>query len=333
MYVCACDKFCLCPYSCCFFILCCLFSFFLFFFPFSVFTGCNSFDNISPNEIVKQADQQLISEPVENRVEGKRIRSDGQSNKVEVAVGVPAPSDALNLLADLALSVNSDEVLPNLGEKHLGAKTNSSQQKVFHLLRDLTPRLKLPSKSPFPEGLVVTGDLILEISKEHSYSQPTSLLSGLTGICQQVQPPVESRLSMNSDHLLKLPDLSSCPDYPNKEGKNGWRFLPSSSASAPAAVKAKVWSSMFFRCRTITEKEGSIQVTRHWKENYDFKFDSKFTNDRIDKCVTRALHGYVIFSFVFFFFFSPRTGSSDSRVFKFGYNSVCQNVIKCYIRL
>ncbi|KAF4072526.1 hypothetical protein AMELA_G00264040 [Ameiurus melas] len=255
--------------------------------------GCNNFDNFSPNEIVKQAEQPLVSEPVENRVEGKRIRSDGQSNKGEVAVGAPAPSDALNLLADLALSVNSDEMLPNLGEKHLGAKTNSSQQTVFHLLRDLTPRLKLPSKSPFPEGLVVTGDLILEISKEHSYSQPTSLLSGLTVICQQVQPPVESHLSMNSDHLLKLPDLSSCPDYPNKEGKNGWR---SSSVSAPAAVKAKVWSSMFFRCRTIVEKEGSIQVTRHWKENYDFKFDSKFTNDRIDKCVTRALHGKWDFS-------------------------------------
>ncbi|KAK3540453.1 hypothetical protein QTP70_031004, partial [Hemibagrus guttatus] len=47
---------------------------------------------------------------------------------------------------------------------------------------------------------------------------------------------------------------------------------------------------------TIVEKEGSIQVTRHWKENYDFKFDSKFTNDKLDKCVTRALHGKWDFS-------------------------------------
>ncbi|MCI4380631.1 hypothetical protein PGIGA_G00242210 [Pangasianodon gigas] len=261
--------------------------------------GCNNFDNFSPNEIVKQANQQLISQPVENRVEGKRISSDGQSDKEEMAAGVPAPSDALNLLADLALSVNSDEMLPNLGEKHLGAKTSSSPQTVIHLLRDLTPSLKLPPKSPFPEGLVVTGDLILEISKEHSYSQPTSLLSGLTGISPQVQSPVgcvESHLSMKSDLLLKLPDFTSCPDYHSKGGKNGWRFLPSLSASAPAAVKAKVWSSMFLRCRSIVEKEGSIQVTRHWKENYDFKFDSKFTNDRLDKCVTRALHGKWDFS-------------------------------------
>ncbi|XP_027006961.2 uncharacterized protein tasor2 isoform X2 [Tachysurus fulvidraco] len=76
--------------------------------------------------------------------------------------------------------------------------------------------------------------------------------------------------------------------FRNKEGKNGWKFLPSLPGSA---VKAKVWSSLFLRCRTIVEKEGSIQVTRHWKENYDFKFDSKFTNDKLDKCVTRALHG------------------------------------------
>lgn len=291
MYVCAGDNFCffLCPFPCCFFILCCLC--FLFFF---VFTGCNTFGNFSPNEIVKQANQQLISERVKNRVDGKRISSDGQRNKEEVAVGVPAPSDALNLLADLALSVNSDKMLPNLGEKHLGAKTSSSPETVIRLLRNLTPRSKLPPKSPFPEGLVVTGDLILEISKEHSYSQPTSLLSGLTGVCSQGQPPVESHLSMKSDLLLKFPDLTSSSGYHNKGGKNGWKFLPPVSESTPTAVKAKVWSSLFLRCRSIIEKKGSIQVTRHWKENYDFKFDSKFTNDKLDKCVTRALHGYVL---------------------------------------
>ncbi|KAF5905546.1 protein FAM, partial [Clarias magur] len=248
--------------------------------------GCNFF----PNELVKQADQQLVSEPVQNRLEGKHISSAVQSNKEEVAVCVPAPSDALNLLADLALSVNSDEMLPKLGEKHHGARTSSSPQTVIHLLRDLTPRLK----SPFPEGLVVTGDFILEISKEHSYSQPTSLLSGLTGICPQVQSPggrVDSHLSMKSDLLLKLPDLAS-PGYYDKEGKNGWTLVP----SPPAAVKAKVWSTIFLRARTVTEKQGSIQVTRFWKENYDFKFDSKFTNDKLDKCVTRALHGKWDFS-------------------------------------
>ncbi|KAI5610389.1 protein FAM208B isoform X2, partial [Silurus asotus] len=259
----------------------------------------NGFDNLSPNAIVKQAGQQLTSKPIENRVKGKRVSSDGQTKKQEVAVGVPAPSDALNLLADLALSVNSDEILPSLGEKHPGAKTSSSPQSVIDLLKDLKPSFKLPTESPFPEGLVVTGDLILEISKEHSYSQPTSLPSGLKGICPQVQPPVgsvESCLSLKSGILLKLPDLTNCPGYTNKGGKNGWRSLTSSNTPAPDAIKNKLWSSLFFRCRSVSEKEGSIQVTRHWKENYDYKYDSKFTNDRLDKCVTRALHGKWDFS-------------------------------------
>ncbi|XP_060738073.1 uncharacterized protein tasor2 [Tachysurus vachellii] len=259
---------------------------------FSKENGCNIFENVSLKEIVKQADQTLTSEPVENMVGEKCLpSSDGQCNKEDVAVGMPAPSDALNLLADLALSVNSDKMLPKFGGKHLGAKTSSSPfPQVFHPLKSPFARFKLPDKSPFPEGLVVTGDLILEISREHSYSQP-SLLSSLAGICPQVQPQVqcvESCLPMKSDLLLKLPDLANYPGFRNKEDKNGWKFLPSLPGSA---VKANVWSSQFLRCRTIVEKEGSIQVTRHWKENYDFKYDSKFTNDKLDKCVIRALHG------------------------------------------
>ncbi|TSO77778.1 Protein TASOR [Bagarius yarrelli] len=250
--------------------------------------GCNNFEDLSAKEMVKQAEQQLMSKPVGKRVEGKC--SEGQRNKDKVADGVPAPSDALNLLADLALSVNGDKMLHDLRENHLEAKTTGSTQTVINLLRDLAPKLKLPAKSPFPEGLVVTGDLILEISKEHSYSQPTSPLAG---ICPQDQPLVEcveSRLSMKSNLLLKLPQLTDHPDFHKKGGKNGCKFLPSLSG-APAAVKTHVWRSLFLSCRSIVEKGDSIQVTRRWKENYDFKFDSKFTNDRLDKCVTRALHG------------------------------------------
>ncbi|XP_041692853.2 uncharacterized protein LOC121531610 isoform X4 [Coregonus clupeaformis] len=47
----------------------------------------------------------------------------------------------------------------------------------------------------------------------------------------------------------------------------------------------------FHRFRRFIEKDGSVQVTRLWMENYDFSSDSKFTNDPKDKTVTRALHG------------------------------------------
>ncbi|XP_055789257.1 uncharacterized protein LOC129862006 isoform X3 [Salvelinus fontinalis] len=47
----------------------------------------------------------------------------------------------------------------------------------------------------------------------------------------------------------------------------------------------------FHRFRRFIEKDGSVQVTRLWKENYNFNSDSKFTNDPKDKTVIRALHG------------------------------------------
>ncbi|KAL0968743.1 hypothetical protein UPYG_G00271140 [Umbra pygmaea] len=47
----------------------------------------------------------------------------------------------------------------------------------------------------------------------------------------------------------------------------------------------------FHLLRRFVEKDGSVQVTRLWKENYDFIADSKFTNDPKDKTVIRALHG------------------------------------------
>ncbi|XP_049929954.1 uncharacterized protein tasor2 isoform X2 [Epinephelus moara] len=47
----------------------------------------------------------------------------------------------------------------------------------------------------------------------------------------------------------------------------------------------------FRQSRTFVSKDGSIQVTKQWKENYDFNLDSKFTSDSKDKTIVRALHG------------------------------------------
>ncbi|XP_063762986.1 uncharacterized protein tasor2 isoform X2 [Eleginops maclovinus] len=53
----------------------------------------------------------------------------------------------------------------------------------------------------------------------------------------------------------------------------------------------KVCRIKFRNSRTFDNKDGSIQVTKHWKENYDFDLDSKFTNDSKDRTIIRALHG------------------------------------------
>ncbi|XP_062855189.1 uncharacterized protein LOC134318281 [Trichomycterus rosablanca] len=260
--------------------------------------GCNIFHKSSP--FVKQVDQQLISTLIGSRVGGKIISSDGKNTKEGLAIGLSVPSDALNLLADLALSVNSEKTLPNLrakprqDETHGRAKNNSSPKSELHDLLQISDKLNLTPKSPFPEGLVVTGDLILEISKEHSYSQPTSLWSDLTGACPQVQPTVgcvQSLLSFPRLYSVMLPDHASSSGYEENKGQNGWIHPTSLDSTTSTALNTKEQRSMFLHSRHIIEKESSIQVTRLWKENYDFRYDSKFTNDKHDKCVTRALHG------------------------------------------
>ncbi|XP_042351730.1 uncharacterized protein tasor2 isoform X2 [Plectropomus leopardus] len=47
----------------------------------------------------------------------------------------------------------------------------------------------------------------------------------------------------------------------------------------------------FRHSRTFVGTDGSIQVTKQWKQNYDFSLDSKFTSDSKEKAIIRALHG------------------------------------------
>uniref|UniRef100_A0A3Q1EWU0 Uncharacterized LOC110960338 n=1 Tax=Acanthochromis polyacanthus TaxID=80966 RepID=A0A3Q1EWU0_9TELE len=55
--------------------------------------------------------------------------------------------------------------------------------------------------------------------------------------------------------------------------------------------KYMVQRRKFRYSRNFVNKEGSIQVTRQWKDNYDFNLDSKFTSDSKEKAIVRALHG------------------------------------------
>lgn len=269
----------------CYFMLCLCFCLFL--------TGSLNFDTSAPFEIAKHTDQQLISS-LGDRVGRRRISVDGKASAESVSMGASLPSDALSLLADLALGSSNDKVLSNLEAKP-GQEASGSPQSVLHaLLRCPSTRFKVPPRSPFPEGLLVTGELILEISKEHSYSQPTSLLSGLSGPSPQVSSPsgcVDSPLSLTTGLHLNLPKDGAASCLQEDGGKTEWKHLISADKPMSLIPKTKTRKSRFLRNRRIIEKEGKIQVMRIWEEDYDFKFDSKFTNDSIDKTVTRALHG------------------------------------------
>ncbi|XP_050972415.1 uncharacterized protein tasor2 isoform X3 [Labeo rohita] len=263
--------------------------------------GSLNFDTSAPFEIAKHADQQLISSLIGDRVGKRRISTDGKASAERLGTGASLPSDALSLLADLALGASNDKMLTNLeakaGQEALdGVKATGSPESVLHaLLRYPSARFKLPPRSPFPEGLLVTGELILEISKEHSYSQPTSPLSGLSGPSPKVSSPpsgiVESPLSLKTGLHLNLPKDAVASSQQEEGGKAEWKRLISPNKQLPEILKTKPRRSRILRYRSIIEKEGKIQVTRIWKEPYDFKFDSKFTNDSKDKTVSRALHG------------------------------------------
>ncbi|KAL0187091.1 hypothetical protein M9458_018761, partial [Cirrhinus mrigala] len=263
--------------------------------------GSLNFDTSAPFEIAKHADQQLISSLIGDRVGKRRISTDGKASAEGLSTGASLPSDALSLLADLALGASNDKMLTSLeakaGQEALdGVKATGSPESVLHaLLRYPSARFKLPPRSPFPEGLLVTGELILEISKEHSYSQPTSPLSGLSGPSPKVSSApsgiVESPLSLKTGLHLNLPKDAVASSQQVEGGKAEWKRLISPNKPLPEILKAKPRRSRILRNRSIIEKEGKIQVTRIWKEPYDFKFDSKFTNDSKDKTVSRALHG------------------------------------------
>uniref|UniRef100_A0A8C2GFF0 Transcription activation suppressor family member 2 n=1 Tax=Cyprinus carpio TaxID=7962 RepID=A0A8C2GFF0_CYPCA len=262
--------------------------------------GSLNFDTSAPFEIAKHADPQLISSVIGDGVGRRRISTDGKASAERLSTGASLPSDALSLLADLALGASNDKMLKNLeakaGQEALdGVKASGSPESVLHaLLHYPSARFKLPPRSPFPEGLLVTGELILEISKEHSYSQPTSPLSGLSGPSLKVSFPsgsVESPLSLKTGLHLNLPKDAVASCHQEEGGKAEWKHLISPNKPLSEILKTKPRRSRILRNRNIIEKEGIIQVTRIWKEPYDFKFDSKLTNDCKDKTVTRALHG------------------------------------------
>lgn len=245
------------------------------------------------------------------------VGSDKKSCSVEgVVSAAPMPADALTLLADLALSGNggkNEKTLQNLGldtdgrlkqrqGMHDSVKESSSQEaiSVLHALlrRPADDTLKLPiaARSPLPRGLVMRGEWVVIISKDHSYSQPPSLLLGLSGTHPQALPlprtdyfikpiPVDlygRPLSDKDDWLLLQRD--------SRVNRNGWDQQPLLTKQHSSITKEKRRSK---RRRQIVEKDGSVEVTRVWREQYDFSLDSKFTNDPHDKAVTRALHGYV----------------------------------------
>ncbi|XP_029553074.1 uncharacterized protein LOC115152387 isoform X2 [Salmo trutta] len=227
------------------------------------------------------------------------------------------PADALTLLADLALSTSNDKVLeqqpdhlalqqqeccPSLVISDNSVKDGGSPhepdvepQSVLHALlkQPSAARLKLPPQSPSPKGLVVgSGERVVLVSQEHSYSLPpsSSLLLGLSGSTLQV--PISEGLQPHRKDMVYDDGTQALRAVLCQEQDQNRKELGEEPGMAPESMSKGIGRRQKFRrLRRFIEKDSSVQVTRLWKENYDFNSDSKFTNDPMDKTVIRALHG------------------------------------------
>uniref|UniRef100_A0A3B5A5S4 Uncharacterized LOC103371967 n=1 Tax=Stegastes partitus TaxID=144197 RepID=A0A3B5A5S4_9TELE len=213
-------------------------------------------------------------------------------------------TDALTLLADLALSASNGQVPPGPNpalERKLDSSlkmsdlkkelSSSEQESVLHaLLRQPAARSIQALESPSPSHLVGDSELVGLISKEHGYSLPpsSSLLLGLPGTpFQQVSPVSESTRLLHHHQTMCGDGTKTLHPFVGHEDR-------SKHNRTPEYLKKYMTPRRKFRySRTFDNKEASVRVTRQWKENYDFSLDSKFTSDSKDKAIIRALHGYL----------------------------------------
>ncbi|KAF7669856.1 hypothetical protein LDENG_00128690 [Lucifuga dentata] len=211
-------------------------------------------------------------------------------------------TDALTLLADLALGA-SNKPSPQQPDTTLERKpdsclescnltkdvTNVEQESVLHtLLRQPAARPVLLLESPSPNHPVGsnTVDVVGLIYKEHTYSLPPSASPGLSGRPFQVSPLSGSTGLDQHDQKIHGNVIQTQSSIASQGDRRGHDHRTSEYLKKHMVHRRKI------RCsRYVVNKNGSVHVTRMWKENYDFNLDSKFTNDTKDKTVIRALHG------------------------------------------
>ncbi|XP_042157754.1 uncharacterized protein LOC112218916 isoform X3 [Oncorhynchus tshawytscha] len=161
------------------------------------------------------------------------------------------PAESLTLLADLARSTSNDKVLEQQSDPKALEKQDDHPSLV------ISDNSVKDGISPHdPDGSIVQVPISegLQQHRKDIFADGTQTLRAF--LCQQ------------KDQNRKEPGLAR------------------ESLSKGIGCRQK-----FHRFRRFIEKDGSVQVTRLWKENYNFNSDSKFTNDPKDKTVIRALHG------------------------------------------
>ncbi|XP_061576989.1 uncharacterized protein LOC133443783 isoform X2 [Cololabis saira] len=213
-------------------------------------------------------------------------------------------AEALNLLADLALGVRNDQGPPQPNpaferkpEESLKncdftkGLTDAQQESVLHALLRTPPARPIQTvESPAPTPLV--GDSKL-VSEEHTYSLPPSSSPplGLSGSPFQVTPLSGSTGVLHHHHHHHHHHQTKDDDGVQRTDPSFIEEDISEDKRSSEHPHRHRHRRRLRRCRTFALKDGSIQVTRQWRENYDFRRDSRFSCHPKDKVVVRALHG------------------------------------------
>ncbi|KAM3610006.1 uncharacterized protein V6R79_023782 [Siganus canaliculatus] len=236
----------------------------------------------------------------QKNVEGSSGDSASKTVKEKSQSATAQSTDALTLLAELALCGTNDKGPPQPkstleGKPERSLKkcdftkdvASSAKESVLHaLLRQPAARPMQPLKSASPSLLVGGGKVAPLIAKEHAYSlSPSSpVLLDLSGSSFQVSPISGSTKLLHHYQTMDDSGTKTLHPFVHMEDRSEHRTQES--------LKKQVLHRRKFRhSRTFVDKDGPIQVTRHWTENYDFKRDSKFTSGSKDKTIIRALHG------------------------------------------
>ncbi|KAG2460380.1 F208B protein, partial [Polypterus senegalus] len=243
-------------------------------------------------EYIKEKGLGLSKKPHDPRkLDYRQPLSKKSASKIDTTVDesgdVCHSSDALNLLADLALSsssrsTNKEEnlqknILPcdcqlkyskdSYESSSTSEEMNSSAKNCVEESGKNERPLRLYLEDGQHETLLPSP---VDIWKEHSYSlppqMPALISSGITELPQQnTERPCEHDLDGGV----------ACQE----------------DVSFSQSTKEKNLSEKFCQSRIFFKENGKYKVKREWNEAYDFDLDSKYTNETLDKTVCRALHG------------------------------------------
>ncbi|XP_056455487.1 uncharacterized protein tasor2 isoform X1 [Gadus chalcogrammus] len=223
-----------------------------------------------------------LTTPSSSDAETPENEESTKSNSVETnlkeLLSANGQSNALSLLADLALGDGNNQAQPQLDP--LSMKKPDPRSDVDNCLNDgtkpdnrsvLPSTLQHPADSPLlppncpsPEGILGSKDVIGLIAQEHDYSWSSA---------------------------SQMPNTSSPAGIPEHSQKGPLEGSSEHRAAVGHMTRDAIGSRRFRRSRTFVERKGVLQVTRKWKGSYDFDLDSKFTNHPVEKTVCRGLHG------------------------------------------